>query len=172
MFISDGSPPIWPSAVFQFSIAEPTNLSALKSPSPSEIRFVQSTSRPCEVYCCSVSLPHQNRSGSFFAWVSDASLSPYPPLGVSTSFTVIWSSLKPSSAFLIAAFVSGDSHVITVTSTGPSALPPSSDPLQAVAVSNPANARLVPMILFTAVLLRGFGYFCVVLPSEPRPWMK
>ena len=49
VFISDGRPPIWPSAVFQFSIADGTKLSALKSPELSVIRFDQSTSRPCEV---------------------------------------------------------------------------------------------------------------------------
>jgi hypothetical protein len=51
---------------------------------------------------------------------------------------------------LIAAFVCTDSHVITVTVTGPSAVPPESEPLHAVAVSNPAQANVVMMnVVFT-----------------------
>lgn len=74
MLISEGTPPIFPSAVFQFFMVDETKLLAPKSLEP-ESREAQSVSRPWLVYCCSVSLPHQNRSGSFLAWVRAASLS-------------------------------------------------------------------------------------------------
>lgn len=74
VFISEGTPPILPSAVVQFFMAVASKLPVPKSPEPESFED-QSVSRPWPVYCCSVSLPHQNRSGSFWAWVSAESLS-------------------------------------------------------------------------------------------------
>lgn len=81
MFIREGTPPIFPSAVFQFFMAVGTKLLVVKSPEPEpepepDSLSDQSVSKPWPVYCSSVSLPHQNRSGSFLAWVREASLSP------------------------------------------------------------------------------------------------